>query len=256
MSNAQIIRQDFEEYVPKFNEDTGEYFDYCPYEKFSRSQKITYSCPCISGRTINTRQQFLQHFNTKTHNIWRNNMGKDENKKIIKDLHIENAKKDNIIQKQNNKVNKSEKDIIYKQNTLRLQARQLKKIFQEQKNMRKEISLYISNLKLKHDLIIELEENVKMLEEASNLSIDYETSDDEVTKDVVRNYSIESIDDDFNGSIKSYHTSSDTSSDTSNENCSVKCCDRDSDTCSDTSSGADSETRKVIGGFSSSMKFY
>ena len=179
-------------------------------------------------------------------------MGKDENKKIIKDLHIENAKKDNIIQKQNNKVNKLEKDIIYKQNTLRLQARQLKKIFQEQKNMRKEISLYISNLKLKNDLIIELEENVKMLEEASNLSIDYETSDDEVTKDVVRNYSIESIDDDFNGSIKSYHTSSDTS----NENCSVKCCDKDSDTCSDTSSDADSETRKVIGGFSSSMKFY
>ena len=104
----------------------------------------------------------------------------------------------------------------------------------------------------KNDLIIELEENVKMLEEASNLSIDYETSDDEVTKDVVRNYSIESIDDDFNGSIKSYHTSSDTS----NENCSVKCCDKDSDTCSDTSSDADSETRKVIGGFSSSMKFY
>ena len=234
MSNTQIIRQDFEEYQPKYNEVTGEYFDHCPYEKFSRTKKITYSCPCISGRSINTRQQFLQHFNTKTHNIWRNNIGKDENKKIIKDLHIENAKKDNIIQKQNNKVNSLEKDISYKQNSLKLQARQLKKIIQQQKITRKEISLYISKLKLKNDLIIDLEENVKMLEEASNLSIDYETSNDEVTKNVARNYSIESINDKSNGSMKGYDTLSD--------NCSVKCCDRDSDTFSDTCSDTFSDT--------------
>ena len=79
MANKQIVRKDFEEYVPKFNEDTGEYYDVCPYEKFSRCQKITYRCPCISGRSLNTRQQFLQHFDTKTHTTWRNNLGKDEN---------------------------------------------------------------------------------------------------------------------------------------------------------------------------------
>ena len=39
MANKQIVRKDFEEYVPKFNEDTGEYYDICPYEKFSRCQK-------------------------------------------------------------------------------------------------------------------------------------------------------------------------------------------------------------------------
>ena len=110
MANNQIVRQDIEEYVPKFNEETGEYYDVCPYEKFSRCQKITYKCPCISGRSLNTRQQFLQHFDTKTHTTWRNNLGKDENKQIIKNLQIENAKKDRIIQKKINENNYLEKE--------------------------------------------------------------------------------------------------------------------------------------------------
>ena len=200
MANNQIVRQDFEEYVPKFNEDTGEYYDVCPYEKFSRCQKITYRCPCISGRSLNTRQQFLQHFDTKTHTTWRNNLGKDENKQIIKNLQIDNAKKDIIIQQKINQNNDLEKEnaklskkIIYNQNSLNLQARQLKKFIEQQRNLRKEISTYASNLKIKNDLIIELEENIKLLEEASNLSVDYDTiSDSEKTEKVMRNYSIDS----------------------------------------------------------------
>lgn len=199
MASNKIVRQDFEEYVPNFNEDNGEYYDVCPYEKFSRCQKITYRCPCISGRSLNTRQQFLQHFDTKTHTTWRNNLGKDENKQIIKNLQIENAKKDRIIQQQLNEINNLQKEnanldkkIIYNQNSLNLQARQLKKCIEQQRNLRKEISTYAYNLKIKNDLIIDLEENIKLLEKASNLSIDYETSDSEKTEEVFRNFSFDS----------------------------------------------------------------
>lgn len=229
MTNREIVRQDFEEYIPKFNENTGEYYDVCPYEKFSRCQKITYKCPCISGRSLNTRQQFLQHFNTKTHITWRNNLGKDDNKKVIKDLQIENGKKDLLLQQKNNKIDsfqkmidKLNKDINYKQNTLKLQSREIKKLINKQKNLRKEISFYVNNLKIKNDLIIELEENVKLLEEASNLSIEYESKESENYESDSTNFTVsESINTTDNVELSETCSEDDeTSSETCSETCS------------------------------------
>jgi hypothetical protein len=93
----QLVITEIEEYVPVFKEDTGEYTDACPYEKYTRGQHSVYTCRCISGRTLNNRQQFIQHFKTKAHGNWMKNLGKDENIKLIKELRIESAKKENML---------------------------------------------------------------------------------------------------------------------------------------------------------------
>ena len=111
MASLELVSTDIKVYKPVYDEDTGLYNDECPYKKYSRDQYITYTCPCISGRTLNNRQQFLQHFNSKTHTCWRENLGKDENIKVIKDLRILNGKNENKLRLAINKI--------------KLQARQL-----------------------------------------------------------------------------------------------------------------------------------
>jgi len=169
-------------------------------------------------------------------------LGKDENKQFIKNLQIENAKKDRIIQQKINENNDLEKEnanlskkIIYNQNSLSLQARQLKKFIEQQRDLRKEISTYASNLKIKNDLIIELEENIKLLEQASNLSIDYDTmSDSENTEKVLRNYRIDSIYSECESETSIFTVSESVNNSTDNTDI-----NRDSDTGSDTGSDTD-----------------
>jgi|TARA_B110000285_G_C14906750_1_gene505916 hypothetical protein len=156
----QLVRTEIEEYAPVFNEDTGEYTDACPYEKYTRGQQSVYTCRCISGRTLNNRQQFIQHFKTKAHGNWMKHLGKDENIKLIKELRIENAKKDN---------------------KLRMQARHLKRQQQRIALLENEVteSKKASDniIKYKNDVITELQENVQLLEETTGASIEYEGDD-------------------------------------------------------------------------------
>ena len=158
---AQLVRTDFEEYEPYFNEETGEYSDKCPYEKYTRGQQTVYTCRCISGRTMNNRQQFMQHFKTNAHTNWLKNLGKDENIKLIKELRIENGKKDNMI---------------------RLQGRHLKRALRNTEMLQNEIAenkkSHESVLSYKNELIVELNENIKMLEESSGCSIEYVDEDE------------------------------------------------------------------------------
>ena len=153
---AQLVRTDFEEYEPYFNEETGEYSDKCPYEKYTRGQQTVYTCRCISGRTMNNRQQFMQHFKTKAHANWMKNLGKDENIKLIKELRIENCKKDNLI---------------------RIQGRHLKRALRNSEMLENVIvenkKLHETVLSYKHEVIVELQDNIKMLEESSGCSIEY-----------------------------------------------------------------------------------
>ena len=159
-NESQLVRTEIEEYAPLFDEETGEYTDVCPYEKYSRGQNKVYSCPCICGRTLNNRQQFLQHFKTKAHANWLKNMGKDGNVKLIKELRIENGKKDNKI---------------------RLQARHMKRLLKNIEMLEKELSVTKKAnseiLKYKNDVITDLQDNIKLLEEATGHSIEYDNGD-------------------------------------------------------------------------------
>tara|TARA_B110000261_G_scaffold49797_1_gene58896 strand:+ start:172 stop:525 length:354 start_codon:yes stop_codon:yes gene_type:complete len=87
-------------------------------------------------------------------------LGKDENIKLIKELRIENAKKDN---------------------KLRMQARHLKRQQQRIALLENEVteSKKASDniIKYKNDVITELQENVQLLEETTGASIEYEGDD-------------------------------------------------------------------------------
>lgn len=159
---AEIVRTEVEEYAPIFNEDTGEYIDSCPYEKYTRGQNSVYTCRCISGRTMNNRQQFIQHFKTKAHTNWLKNLGKDENIKLIKELRVDNGIK-------TNKIN--------------LQARHLKRAISHSKMLENEIEVMKKShsdiMDSKNKLIADLEENIRLLEESTGNSIVYsDLSDD------------------------------------------------------------------------------
>ena len=162
MTSLEIVSTDIQIYKPIYDTDTGLYIDECPYKKYSRGQYITYTCPCISGRTLNNRQQFLQHFNSKTHTSWRENLGKDENIKTIKELRILNGKNENQLRLANNKI--------------KLQARQLIREINKIEMIKKDYKNYkiTTDLSIKHknEYINDLEENIKILEEHTGLSIE------------------------------------------------------------------------------------
>ena len=183
---AQLVRTDFEEYEPYFNEETGEYSDKCPYEKYTRGQQTVYTCRCISGRTMNNRQQFMQHFKTNAHTNWLKNLGKDENIKLIKELRIENGKKDNMI---------------------RLQGRHLKRALRNTEMLQNEIAenkkSHESVLSYKNELIVELNENIKMLEESSGCSIEYV---DEHENNALPAWDLSTIESDGDESVSSAST--------------------------------------------------
>lgn len=154
---TQLVRTEIEDYAPAFNEETGEYSDACPYEKYTRGQQSVYTCRCISGRTLNNRQQFIQHFKTKAHSNWLKNLGKDENLKLIKELRVDNGKKDNKI---------------------RLQARHMKRLHRHTEMLENEISVNKKAndniIKYKNDIIHELQENIKMIEDTTGHTIVYD----------------------------------------------------------------------------------
>lgn len=176
MASLEIVSTNIQIYNPIYDEDTGIYNDECPYKKYSRGQHITYTCPCISGRTLNNRQQFLQHFNSKTHTCWRENLGKDENIKVIKDLRILNGKNENKLRLAMNKI--------------KLQARQLTREINKIEMIKKDYNNYklTTELSIKHknEFINDLEENIKILEEHTGLSIescDSRNSNDSILSD-------------------------------------------------------------------------
>tara|TARA_R110001592_G_scaffold113469_4_gene312588 strand:+ start:1255 stop:1818 length:564 start_codon:yes stop_codon:yes gene_type:complete len=176
MTSMEIVSTNIQIYKPIYDEDTGLYNDNCPYKKYSRGQHITYTCPCISGRTLNSRQQFLQHFNSKTHTCWRENLGKDENIKVIKELRILNGKNENNLRLANNKI--------------KLQSRQLSREINKIEMIKKNYNDYKSTteLSIKHTnkYIIDLEENIKILEKHTGLyieSCDYTKSNDTILTD-------------------------------------------------------------------------
>ena len=181
---TQLVKTEVEEQEPYFDEETGEYLDKCPYEKYMRGQQTVYTCRCISGRTMNNRQQFVQHFKTKAHTNWLKHLGKDENIKLIKELRIEIGKKDNMI---------------------RLQGRHLKRSLRNSEMLEKEIAenkkSNESILTYKNELIAELQENIKLLEETSGCSIQYTDVDDDNAVPAWDLSTIESDSDESNNSV-------------------------------------------------------
>jgi len=121
------------------------------------NEQSVYTCRRISGRTLNNRQQFIQHFKTKAHSNWLKNLGKDENLKLIKELRVDNGKKDNKI---------------------RLQARHMKRLHRHTEMLENEISVNKKAndniIKYKNDIIHELQENIKMIEDTTGHTIVYD----------------------------------------------------------------------------------
>jgi uncharacterized protein YigA (DUF484 family) len=106
---------------------------------------------------LNNRQQFIQHFKTKAHSNWLKNLGKDENLKLIKELRVDNGKKDSKI---------------------RLQARHMKRLVRHTEMLENEISVNKKAndniIQFKNDIIHELQENIKMIEDTTGHTIVYD----------------------------------------------------------------------------------
>tara|TARA_B100000902_G_C26891848_1_gene707787 strand:+ start:150 stop:707 length:558 start_codon:yes stop_codon:yes gene_type:complete len=176
MSSNEIVCTNIKVYKPIYNEVNGNYYDECPYVKYRRGPNTIYTCPCISGCSLNNRQQFTQHFNTKAHSNWINNLGKDENIKLIKELRIKNGLNENKLRIADNKI--------------KLQARQLNRELNKIEMIKKDYNNYkiTTELSIKHknEYIIDLEENIKILEEHTGLSIksyDSRSSNDSILTD-------------------------------------------------------------------------
>tara|TARA_B110000008_G_scaffold265083_1_gene289905 strand:+ start:112 stop:501 length:390 start_codon:yes stop_codon:yes gene_type:complete len=128
----------------------------------------------------------MQHFKTNAHTNWLKNLGKDENIKLIKELRIENGKKDNMI---------------------RLQGRHLKRALRNTEMLQNEIAenkkSHESVLSYKNELIVELNENIKMLEESSGCSIEYV---DEHENNALPAWDLSTIESDGDESVSSAST--------------------------------------------------
>lgn len=154
---TQIVSTFIEEYKPEFDEETGEYYDECPYEKYKRSKK-SYSCPCVSGKIINTRAQFIAHFKIKSHKNWLKNIGKkNDDNKIIKELRINNEKKEKQIRSQIRNLNLLSKHVTMLEDEIVVNK-----------------NAYENVLKRKNDMIAELKDNIELLEKITGHTVEYE----------------------------------------------------------------------------------
>jgi hypothetical protein len=64
-----IIPTESCQYEPEFNEETGEYYDECPYPPYTRNA-IRYDCKCKAGSGFMGRQAFKNHIKNKTHQLY------------------------------------------------------------------------------------------------------------------------------------------------------------------------------------------
>jgi hypothetical protein len=86
---SELVEVTKRNYEPSFNEETGEYFDECPYRPYSRNQ-CRYECNCKAGTGFTGRQAYNVHIKNKTHQAWL----KDYNntRKEVNDLKRENIR--------------------------------------------------------------------------------------------------------------------------------------------------------------------
>jgi predicted transcriptional regulator len=84
-----IIPTESCQYEPEFNEETGEYYDECPYPPYTRNA-IRYDCKCKAGSGFMGRQAFKNHIKNKTHQLYLKDY--NENRKEVNDLKKENIK--------------------------------------------------------------------------------------------------------------------------------------------------------------------
>ena len=154
---TRMVSTFIEEYKPDFDEETGDYYDKCPYEKYKRSQK-SYTCPCVSGKIINNRGQFIQHIKIIAHKNWLKNIGKEnDDNKLIKELRIENEKKEKHIRSQQRNLNLLNKHVNMLQDEIVLNKK-----------------AYEHVLESKNDIISELKDNIELLEETTGHTVEYE----------------------------------------------------------------------------------
>ena len=76
-------------YEPEFNEETGLYYDVCPYEPYKRNQP-RYECKCRAGSGFTGRQAWKLHIKNKSHQDWLKDY--NEGRKEINDIKEENKK--------------------------------------------------------------------------------------------------------------------------------------------------------------------
>ena len=82
-----IITTESCQYEPAFNEETGEYYDECPYPPYTRNP-IRYDCKCKAGSGFTGKQSFKTHIKNKTHQLYLKDY--NENRKEVNELKKEN----------------------------------------------------------------------------------------------------------------------------------------------------------------------
>jgi chromosome segregation ATPase len=142
----EIVAIDEFVYEPYFDEETGEYIDKCPYQKYQRNRKL-YICRCKNTKFCDL-VSYKNHIKTKTHqqyikNYKTYNKDTEESHKEIKGFRIQNellerqqARLTKICIKQKDeiqvltKANEENQKVI---NRLKVKCGQRKKIIEEMK---------------------------------------------------------------------------------------------------------------------------
>ena len=109
---SQIIQVESDIYKPFFDENTDQYIDKSPYQKYERNC-IRYECRCKAGSVFVGNGMFKQHIKSKTHKDFIRNYRKyykeldEANENNIK-LKTENE----LLQRKNRKLSKQVEDLL------------------------------------------------------------------------------------------------------------------------------------------------
>lgn len=103
-----LVKTEKSVYEPCFDENTGKYIDFCPYQKYQRNRTI-YSCRCDVSVVITNTQQFRSHIKSKKHQELVNNFKKyttptEDVEKEVKQYRIEKGfllRQNKILKEQN-----------------------------------------------------------------------------------------------------------------------------------------------------------
>ena len=103
---SQLVKIDFDIYIPIFDGNIGEYVDKSPYKPYERN-RIRYECRCCAGKSFITNAQFKSHIKSQTHQEFINNYSKyykevDKAAETIKNQLIEIE----LLKRKNRKINK------------------------------------------------------------------------------------------------------------------------------------------------------
>ena len=190
-----LTMTDISMYIPTFDENTGKYIDVCPY-KFHERQRKHYTCRCNVSTIITSRQQFLSHVKSKTHQELLKNHEMyykelDDATNENKQYRVENEllkRKLEQREKSNNQVNKSlkEKALEFTKTITDLREKNIEymskitALSKKEDSMNNQIEIYKSQIENKNEQINNLKtELLNKIEQINHLESELTEQDDD-----------------------------------------------------------------------------